>query len=122
MAQLEEQVRFFKAAYGVEEGTPMDIIHAANVVVGLTAGQRLSPGEQEEVRRMVRHVIAQGNRAETAEKLAKRLHETVIKVSETVAHALDNAAADSAPRPPLWLLALGNELDMVLAEAALENR
>lgn len=113
--QLEEQLRFFKAAYGIDEAPPLQIMRDALDIVGCRE-------HKEESVRTMRHIIAQGNRAEKAEKLAKRLHETVLKVSETVAHALDNAAADSAPRPPLWLLALGNELDMVLAEAALENR
>jgi hypothetical protein len=119
IAELEEQNRFFKAAYGIEEGSPQEIIHAATGVVALST--RCSPAEQEDIRRIMRHVIAQGSRAEASEARAKKLHDALGNVSHAVANALELAASPGQPRPPLWLLALGNNLDMVLADSALEK-
>lgn len=116
---LREQVRFFKAAYGIEEGTPFDIIHAATgVMVECTKDGKPT----DDVKRVMRHIIAQVNRAETAEARATKLHNALVNVSQVVANALELAAAQEHGRPPMWLLSLGANLDMVLADAALENK
>lgn len=119
IAQLEEQVRFFKAAYGQEEGTPQEIIHAATGVIMLGSKDGVP---HPDVTRIMRHIIAQGNRAELAEKRLKRVHDALLNVSQVVANALELSAQPGAPTPPMWLLSLGSNLDMVLADAALERR
>lgn len=125
LRDAEEQVRFFKAAYGMEEGTPQDIIAASIEVMsiltrvdGLAAGRDVPPA----ARRVFRHIVAQGTRAERAEKRAEKLHGALVNVSQVVANALANAALPGTPAPPAWLLALGSNLDMVLADAAIERR
>jgi hypothetical protein len=119
LAQLEEQLRFFKAAYGTQEGTPHDIMRASLTVLDLcSTGGTPHP----DARLVLRHVIEQGRRYERERDRAKKLHETLLHVAEVVASHLDRLAEPAAPQPPPWLLSLATNLDLVLADAALENR
>ena len=74
LRSLREERHMLRAALSMTEGTPQDIIHAA---VAINDGS-------VDARRILRHVIEQGNRAESAEAELQRLREGMRALREDI--------------------------------------